>query len=273
MFCEATTVTREHIFTRGISTKFPPRPIMIPRFRFQGNPESLPPQEQRKYIRRGGDHALAITSLCMCESCNNELGKELSPLSGRMVKLFKAETNTISSDLAYGFLRYFHRIGAIVDLETSSVGTLPATESQDDTIFNRNYHTSPPMISEEARREFRAGGLLQNIAVHIGRHHGSYGKSYAMNLMFSRPPSRTETYYKGFTFSIDRFTCLVEIGPSTLNRNEKLSKIELDGTDIRLSPSKISTDADVRKNYAPVDVYPNESFVPAISIGSIGQQA
>lgn len=120
MFCGRDEVSKEHIFGKAISRNIEPRPYAVKRFRHDVPPELLTKNELRQFWRRGGDNLLAVTSSSMCRDCNHLLGKELSPLSALITKVYKGETNTVPAKHTRSFLRYFQRIGLLVDLETAA---------------------------------------------------------------------------------------------------------------------------------------------------------
>lgn len=270
MFCGKEGTTKEHIFGKRISQSFEPRAYGVKRFRHNMPAEALTKDEVRKFWRRGGDHLLAVTSSSMCGDCNNLLGKELTPLSALIAAIYKGQTNIIPAKHAHPFFRYFQRIGILVDLETAAFDPTVMRQSEDDTNFNRNYHVCPPMLSPEQRSMFLAGDLVQNIEVYIGRHHGTYGKGYLMNVPFARDGDRKVQIFKTIIFSIEKFTCLISIG-SAPNENPKLQRIEPTNSDIRINRELISTDADIKLNYAPFDVYPNDLEVPKVVFFPIQQ--
>lgn len=264
MFCGREETTKEHIFGKKISQNFEPRPYGVKRFRHNVPPDALPKSEARKFWRRGGDHLLAVTSSSMCSGCNHLLGRELTPLSALITKIYKGETNVVPARYTCSFLRYFQRIGILVDLETAVFDPATMRQSEDDTNFNRNYHGCPPMLSREERGMFLSGAIIPEVKVYAGRQHGLHGRDYRMNVAFLRTEDRKEQAYKAITFSVDRFTCLIALGFYP-NMNPKLREVTLNGCDFVLDRHLISTDADVELNYAPLETYPEDPDVARIA--------
>ena len=147
MFCGGERpLTAEHIFGRSISGRFKDQRLaMVPKSVASRLNEPSYPEGKSKHYRGAGSTPLSLTSYSMCKSCNHELGKEFTQLTGVLVKLFRGETNKIRQEHCKSAIRYFQRIGILVDLECAEFDPRLMTESEKDIEANRHSHSEVPL--------------------------------------------------------------------------------------------------------------------------------
>lgn len=252
--CSEEPVTAEHIFGASLSRRFADQyPARIARSALSPQRIEPAPAAQKEHFRGAGAYPLAFTSHSMCRTCNNELGEEISILTALLERFFKGKTNTIPADRAKLALRYFQRIGILVDLETSSFDPEIMTEDEKDIRANRHFGQTPPFLSKFDREMHRKGDILPAVKVFLGKHRGSHGRCYAMNV--ARFGDRGGPLQRKFIFSISHVTCLIIVGDANVNRNAKLQRFESEDSSFTLNIKNISTDSDVMLNYNPFTSY------------------
>lgn len=269
MFCDSDDpVTPEHIFGAALSRKFKDQPVAAVSRTGAALPRGILPQEaEKRFYRSSGMQPLSFTSHSMCRSCNGELGKELTKLTHVLENFFKGRTNRISDEHCRLALRYFQRIGILVDLEASAFDPLLMIESAEDIASNQSYGRSPSYLSLSEREAFRAGALLSDVNVFLGRHKGTHGRGFSMNVARFGDEHYASGDKKGlwstrFVFSIMQVTCMVNIGRNLFNKNEKLQLFRQDAKEFRLDITKVSSNEDILKNYASFTTHLDGTITP-----------
>lgn len=152
-------------------------------------------------------------------------------------------------------MRYFQRIGALVDLESSEFNAAIMNESTADIDFNKRFARSAPFFDPIERQRFRDGDVLPNIQIFLGKHRGSHGRNYGMTTVsigvIAQADARHDRMRRKFIFSIEKVTCCIAIGLAPdANRNTKLQRLSISDEFFRLDPHKISSDLDIKTNLA-----------------------
>lgn len=198
----------------------------------------------------------------MCAQCNSALGNEQVRLIGPLAKLFKGQTKIIPAELAYPVARYFQRIGLLMDLESARFDPTIMNENIADTKFNAVYRRSDSYFDDAERCDFRGGEVLQNISILLGKHSGSYGRSYTITTVpcSTRDNYREPCLQRKILLSIKKVTCVIFLGIGTeYSRNEKLQGLTVSNEDFVLDRARISNNLDIKKNLAAVQVYSDGS--------------
>ena len=269
MFCGTQVgLTREHIFGDSISRRFPaPRLASVPR-RSNAPPIAVlaNDMERRYYYYNSGMAPLAFTSHSMCGECNHRLGQEFTDLIPALAKLFSGRTNKIPDSLLRTAIRYFQRIGILVDLESSIFDPILMTESEKDIATNSKLVRGPSFLTQAERVYFLNGAILPNISVFLGKHYGEYGRQMAMTVVRCEDghllgPERNGSFQKKFIFAIEKVTALIVVGRTfDINTNQKLKLLDSDELSFSLNPKMISSDADIELNLALYDNHLDGSF-------------
>lgn len=181
MFCGSNApVTVEHIFGRSISGRFTDQPIAkVPR----RAADRHHPRDKNGVHYSAGAKPMSFTSKSMCKCCNGRLGTEQAKLTPILEKFFKGKTNKIPKEHLEKALRYFQRIGILVDLETAVYDCKLMEEAKKDEKLNQYTKRSPSYLTPEERLLFINGDILPNITVYLGKHRGQHGSQYTMNVL------------------------------------------------------------------------------------------
>lgn len=239
MFCgEAEPTTKEHIFGSSISKQFPPQPMAV----FKGkerpfrDPRTMDNAQRKRFVRLAGDHALAVTSASMCTACNNKNGKEISIISQSIAKFFKGELPSIPKSHNARILRYFQRIGLLIDLETCAFDAKIMTEAASD---HSEQHFGRPVASAAQRKSYIDGEFLENVSVHLCRCEESSGKDYPMKVGKRATWGATTTdasqpSAKAFLFAIDKAAAMITVGSPVVERTGQMKLLEMSESFLRI---------------------------------------
>lgn len=246
MFCNATTISREHVWGRSLHKRFPEQErVRVPKSAYSGD------------MICGGYHALSMTTRSMCEACNNGFSNEMKIVTEPIARLMKGVSNRILGVKPKIVVRYFQRVGAILDLETAIFDPILMRESDADIARSQPYLRCPPVLDANERKILVSGGVLGRVHVHLGKHSGEIGRNFGMTFANILDPSGA--LVKRFIFAFGSLTGLVCIGNVFHNRNAKLASINDCNGEIRLDPMRISFDGDVQLNCNSFTTHPDGS--------------
>ena len=278
MFCGSDgPITKEHIFGAAVSNHF----RELPHAKVQRNAAVDPATKyDPQYRSSWHDFAaspLSFTSHSMCSSCNNFLGEELSDLSLCIAEFFKGRLlhttgqfeHTIPQRYVALALRYFQRIGILIDLETAKFDPDIMKEAKADQQKNFLTRRFPPVISSSERAEFREGGTLSRVGVYLGVFRGRSGDIVPINIANGFTPFKDAQGSKlrpnkCITFTVKGVTCFIEVGVDHANQNPKLVRLEDTTSAFRLNPNNASSDRDIFLNYAAVTRHIDGSVGPPV---------
>jgi hypothetical protein len=165
-FCDSTELSAEHIFGRGLAK----------RLLLRSNWSAF--DERQAKMVDGGAPLLSITSPILCEACNNQLGDSMRKAYGPLERLARTKGlagRDLSPMEVEIFLRYFERLGFLIDRLTSNDEVPEGHLSRPEHQRNVRWRHRPPVYGRERRMSWMAGvpGIVPS--VFIGRHIGVLG--------------------------------------------------------------------------------------------------
>jgi hypothetical protein len=209
LFCDSTDLTAEHIFTRAVAKLFP----KLRNWEIDTHPLFSP---SGKTKIKGSSPIVSVTSRCVCESHNtNELSRDVNKAMTCLRPLMSAKPFTFTASGQQKVRRYWERIGAIMDAETSNLDLQKPTPLGAGT--NPLHRIYPPILSREDRKAWLAGHDLRDTRVFVGHHTGTLGiNPLVIAAPQPVPPDNLSwvTTCKYFLFAFKNLAVVVIVGAS-----------------------------------------------------------
>jgi hypothetical protein len=208
IFCGSTeTRTKEHVlgkaFARRLNEAFGPLPNWVA-------------QEEELHVQ-GTSPIVSISPPVACESCNTgALSRDMNRSLEPMWRLVNGEPHAVGQADRRSLLRYWERIGLIVDVMTSDFQIDAAFRATPEYARSEKHRQAPPLFSQEERTRWNEGGALPRARIYFGDHRGVLGidpqtliaPTYATD---SQTPNSTSTG-KRFLIVVGRLAVCVRLG-------------------------------------------------------------
>jgi hypothetical protein len=164
IFCgSAGKRTREHIFGKSLASRF--------KVRHTWSTDGA----MGKPIK-GGAPITSITAPVLCGTCNNKtLGNSMKASQEPIWDLSQGRRRTFAIEELQSILRYWQRIGFIVDVMTSDHQLSDTYKTTAEYERSEPHRRSPPLYSEAEREQWLHHGHAPSFRLYLGHHLGVLG--------------------------------------------------------------------------------------------------
>ena len=262
-FCDSDeNLNREHIFGSALASRVPPSKIGVPR---TARALIEDPKRTRKKLWKRGDNIFSIVSNSICEKCNTRFGQDHGFVAAHIARLSKGVTREIPVEICRPLLRYFQKLGALVDLESSAFDSKVMTEKKSDIDANAHHVTRQyaPILQKNDRDSFRKGEMISNISVYLGQYtgnrHGDLTIAPLLTMEANAEGFSKDLAGKKISIPIGKILCLIVVGLGS-DASRRLVQLETGHDDLGISNSTRQTDEDLAMNRNRTTVFEDGTF-------------